>query len=95
MLDETSRNQYDISEEVEQGVVIVALVEDGAAIAAGLIIGEVVTEFDGKEIKSVQDLVAAVRDSQIGRIVKVTVISNDGTVRKVNVELGYTEGAGG
>ena len=95
MLDETSRNQYDISEEVEQGVVIVALVEDGAANAAGLIIGEVVTEFDGKEIKSVQDLVAAVRDSQIGRIVKVTVISNDGTVRKVNVELGYTEGAGG
>tara|TARA_B100000519_G_scaffold84375_1_gene73072 strand:- start:3667 stop:4866 length:1200 start_codon:yes stop_codon:yes gene_type:complete len=95
MLDETSRNQYDISEEVEQGVVIVALVEDGAANAAGLNIGEVVTEFDGKEIKSVQDLVAAVRDSQIGRIVKVTVISNDGTVRKVNVELGYTEGAGG
>ena len=95
MLDETSRNQYDISEEVEQGVVIVALVEDGAVNAAGLNIGEVVTEFDGKEIKSVQDLVAAVRDSQIGRIVKVTVISNDGTVRKVNVELGYTEGAGG
>ena len=95
MLDETSRNQYDISEEVEQGVVIVALVEDGAANAAGLNIGEVVTEFDGKEIKSVQDLVSAVRDSQIGRIVKVTVISNDGTVRKVNVELGYTEGAGG
>ena len=95
MLDETSRNQYDISEEVEQGVVIVALVEDGAANAAGLNIGEVVTEFDGREIKSVQDLVAAVRDSQIGRIVKVTVISNDGTVRKVNVELGYTEGAGG
>ena len=95
MLDEMSRNQYDISEEVEQGVVIVALVEDGAANAAGLNIGEVVTEFDGKEIKSVQDLVAAVRDSQIGRIVKVTVISNDGTVRKVNVELGYTEGAGG
>ena len=95
MLDETSRNQYDISEEVEQGVVIVALVEDGAANAAGLNIGEVVTEFDGKEIKSVQDLVAAVRDSQIGRIVKVTVISNDGTVRKVNVVLGYTEGAGG
>ena len=95
MLDETSRNQYDISEEVEQGVVIVALVEDGAANAAGLNIGEDVTEFDGKEIKSVQDLVAAVRDSQIGRIVKVTVISNDGTVRKVNVELGYTEGAGG
>ena len=95
MLDETSRNQNDISEEVEQGVVIVALVEDGAANAAGLNIGEVVTEFDGKEIKSVQDLVAAVRDSQKGRIVKVTVISNDGTVRKVNVELGYTEGAGG
>jgi len=95
MLDETSRGQYDIYEGVETGVVIVALVEDGAAHAAGLRIGEVVMKFDGVEIETVDDLVEAVRDSEIGRVVKVVVVSNDGLIRNVRVELGFTEGAGG
>ncbi|MFL2986235.1 MAG: hypothetical protein ACJZ57_03225 [Candidatus Poriferisodalaceae bacterium] len=51
--------------------------------------------FDGQEIESVQDLVAAVRDSEIGRTVLVEVVGNDGSIRKVDVELGFTEGAGG
>ena len=87
--------QYNIYEGVETGVVIVALTEDGAANAAGLKVGEVVTEFDGQEIESVQDLVDAVRDSEIGRTVRVEVVANDGSIRKVDVELGFTEGAGG
>jgi len=95
MLDETSRGQYDIYEGVETGVVIVALVEDGAAHVAGLRIGEVVMKFDGVEIETVDDLVEAVRDSEIGRVVKVVVVSNDGLIRNVRVELGFTEGAGG
>ena len=95
MLDETSRDQYDIYEGVETGVVIVALVEDGAANVAGLRIGEVVMKFDGVEIETVDDLVEAVRDSEIGRVVKVVVVSNDGSIRNVRVELGFTEGAGG
>ena len=95
MLDETSRGQYDIYEGVETGVVIVALVEDGAAHVAGLRIGEVVMKFDGVEIETVDDLVEAVRDSEIGRVVKVVVVSNDGSIRNVRVELGFTEGAGG
>ena len=95
MLDETSRRQYDIFEGVETGVVIVALVEDGAANAAGLKVGEVVLEFDGQEINSVQDLVSAVRDSEIGRVVRMLILANDGSSRNVNVELGFTEGAGG
>ena len=95
MLDDMAREQYNIYEGVETGVVIVALVEDGAANAAGLKVGEVVTEFDGQEIESVQDLVGAVRDSEIGRTVRVEVVANDGSIRKVDVELGFTEGAGG
>ena len=95
MLDETSRRQYDIYEGVETGVVIVALVEDGAAHAAGLRVGEVVTKFDGVEIETVDDLVDAVKESEIGRVVKVVVVSNDGSIRNVRVELGFTEGAGG
>ena len=95
LLDETSRGQYDIYEGVETGVVIVDLVEDGAANVAGLRIGEVVMKFDGVEIETVDDLVEAVRDSEIGRVVKVVVVSNDGSIRNVRVELGFTEGAGG
>ena len=95
LLDETSRRQYDIYEGVETGAVIVALVEDGAANAAGLRVGEVVTKFDGVEIETVDDLVDAVKESEIGRVVKVVVVSNDGSIRNVRVELGFTEGAGG
>ena len=94
-LDETSRRQYDIHEGAETGVVIVALVEDGAANAAGLKVGAIVTKFDGKNIETVEDLVDAVRNSEIGRVVKVVVLSNDGSIRNVRVELGSTEGAGG
>ena len=94
-LDETSRNQYNISEDVETGVVIAALVEDGAANAAGLKVGEVILEFDGQEIQSVQDLVTAVQGSEIGRVVRVVVVGNDGSIRNVTVELGFAEGAGG
>ncbi|MEC8976407.1 MAG: trypsin-like peptidase domain-containing protein [Actinomycetota bacterium] len=94
-LDETSRRQYDIHEGAETGVVIVALEEDGAANAAGLKVGEIVTKFDGKNIETVEDLVDAVRNSKIGRVVKVVVLSNDGSIRNVRVELGSTEGAGG
>ena len=94
-LDETSRRQYDIHEGSETGVVIVALVEDGAANAAGLKVGDIVTKFDGKNIETVEDLVDAVRNSEIGRVVKVVVLSNDGSIRNVRVELGSTEGAGG
>ena len=95
MLDETSRRQYDIYEGVKTGVVIVGLVEDGAANVAGLRIGEVVTKFDGVEIETVDELVDAVKESEIGRVVKVVVVSNDGSIRNVRVELGFTEGAGG
>ena len=95
LLDETSRRQYDIHEGAETGVVIVALVEDGAANAAGLKVGEIVTKFDGKNIETVEDLVDAVRSSEIGRVVKVVVLSNDGSIRNVRVELGSMEGAGG
>jgi len=94
-LDETSRNEYNISEDVETGVVIAALVEDGAANAAGLKVGEVILEFDGQEIQSVQDLVTAVQGSEIGRVVRVVVVGNDGSIRNVTVELGFAEGAGG
>ena len=94
-LDETSRRQYDIHEGAETGVVIVALVEDGAANAAGLKVGDIVTKFDGKNIETVEDLVDAVRNSEIGRVVKVVVLSNDGSIRNVRDELGSTEGAGG
>ena len=95
LLDETSRRQYDIHEGAETGVVIVALEEDGAANAAGLKVGEIVTKFDGKNIETVEELVDAVRNSKIGRVVKVVVLSNDGSIRNVRVELGSTEGAGG
>ena len=94
-LDETSRIQYGIFEGAEEGVVIAGLSEDGAANAAGLKVGELITKFDGTRIREVEDLVDAVRDSQIGGGVVVEEMSIDGELRSVKVELGFTEGAGG
>ena len=76
-------------------MVIAGLSEDGAANAAGLKVGELITKFDGTRIREVEDLVDAVRDSQIGGGVTVEVMSIDGELRSVEVELGFTEGAGG
>ena len=76
-------------------MVIAGLSEDGAANAAGLKVGELITKFDGTRIREVEDLVDAVRDSQIGGGVIVEVMSIDGELRSVEVELGFTEGAGG
>ena len=94
-LDETSRIQYGIYAGAKEGVVIAGLSEDGAANAAGLKIGELITKFDSTRIRKVEDLVDAVRDSKIGRGVIVEVMSSDGELRSVEVELGFTEGAGG
>jgi S1-C subfamily serine protease len=94
-LDETSRIQYGIYESAKEGVVIAGLSEDGAANAAGLKVGELITKFDGTRIREVEDLVDAVRDSKIGGGVVVEVMSSDGELRSVEVELGFTEGAGG
>ena len=67
-------------------------VPDGPAKDAGLLSGDVITSFNGKEIKDVRDLTRTVADSPIGEEVPVLVL-RDGKETTVPVKLGRREEA--
>ncbi len=67
-------------------------VPDGPAKAAGLKAGDVITTFNGHEIKDVRDLTRTVADSPIGEEVPVIVL-RDGKTQTVPVKLGRREEA--
>lgn len=75
----------------EQSSTVGALIDDvspgGAAAAAGLRSGDVVTAFDGKPVTSMSDLVAQVRAQAAGATVTITYNRGDGA-GEVEVTLG-------
>ncbi len=76
---------------VTQGALITD-VPEGPARDAGLLSGDVITTFNGKEIKDVRDLTRTVADSPIGEEVPVIVL-RDGKETNVPVKLGRREEA--
>ncbi len=67
-------------------------VPDGPAKDAGMQAGDVITTFDGKDIKSVRDLTRQVADSPVGSAVPVVVL-RDGETTTLSVTLGRREEA--
>jgi serine protease Do len=67
-------------------------VPDGPAKAAGLKSGDVITTFNGHEVKNVRDLTRTVADSPIGEEVPVIVL-RDGKTETIPVKLGRREEA--
>lgn len=67
-------------------------VPDGPAKDAGMMAGDVITTFDGKEIGSVRDLTRTVADSPVGAAVPVIVL-RDGETTTLSVTLGRREEA--
>lgn len=83
-------NVKDDPAQADAGVVgasIVELLAGGAAEAAGLQVGDIVVDFDGKPITSRNDLTAQVRTHAAGAEATVTVV-RDGESRTVEVTLG-------
>jgi serine protease Do len=64
---------------VDRGALIVDLVADSPAEAAGLREGDIIIRFGGKEINDVADLVQAIRSSQIGQDVEIVFIRGEDT----------------
>ncbi|MCP4573909.1 MAG: PDZ domain-containing protein [bacterium] len=74
----------------DEGVLISQVVDDGPAATAGLEDGDVVLEFNGKDIEDVRDLTRAVRRAEPGETVEVVVL-REGKRQTLDVEVGERE----
>ena len=72
----------------EQGLVIVNITRDSPADAAGLLIGDILLQFDGHAIRSAEDLLDLLAGDRVGRAVPLTVLRGGAAV-----ELAVTVGA--
>jgi serine protease Do len=64
---------------VDSGALIVQLIADSPADAAGLRVNDVIVRFEDKEISNVTDLVQAIRSSEIGEEVEIVFVRGDDT----------------
>ncbi len=71
---------------------LVTDVPDGPAKDAGLMAGDVITMFNGHEVKDVKDLTRTVADSPIGEAVPVDIL-REGKAESIEVKLGRREDA--
>jgi serine protease DegQ len=75
------------SEDREAAVIIVAVTPDSPAAAAGLLVGDVLTDFDGQPIESPEDLLDVLIGDRVGRQVELRVLRG-GTPRQLSVTVG-------
>jgi len=71
---------------------LISDVPDGPAKTAGIKAGDVILNFDGKEVKDSRDLVKQVGNSQVGKTVRV-IVQRDGKTQTLKVVLARREDA--
>ncbi|MEQ9695749.1 Do family serine endopeptidase [Shimia sp. SDUM112013] len=69
-------------------------VPEGPARDAGLLAGDVITTFDGKQVEDVRGLVRQVGNTDVGKTVRIVVL-RDGETKNIKVTLGRRETAEG
>ncbi|NQY95766.1 MAG: Do family serine endopeptidase [Henriciella sp.] len=69
------------------GVILTRITDDGPASKADFEIGDLILEFDGREVKDERALSRIVADTEIGKTVDVLLV-RDGRTRTVSFELG-------
>ncbi len=79
-------------EEVEQykvphGVLVTSTVEFSGADRAGIGRGSIITKFDGKSVKTIEDLVAEIQKHKVGDVVKVEIYDQLNDYKTVSVKL--------
>jgi len=73
--------------EDDQGALVSRVDPEGPAAAAGIERGDVIVEFDGEEIETMEDLPRIVAATPVGKTVDVVVL-RDGKRKTVEVEIG-------
>ncbi len=85
--------QFEFQPPVDQGAVIVGLVPGGPADDAGIAVGDVVVQFDGKSVTDPDQLGQLIREHQPGDQVTVGIVHADGSQDEVTVTLGTNPAA--
>jgi S1-C subfamily serine protease len=83
----TSFDTASDSAQVPAGVEIGSVEPTGAAAAAGLQAGDLITSFEGEEVQTMQDLIVLLRRSHVGDSVKL-MIERSGTFEAIDLVLG-------
>lgn len=87
-VESASASQVTQSSSVGHGAVVVALAPNGPAQKAGIHVGDVIVEFNGKSVQGSDDLQTDIRALRPGDQVAVRVVSQNGSSRTVEVTLG-------
>ncbi len=77
----------------DTGAYVAEVVPDSAAAQAGIVKGDIITGFNGKEVASSSDLMLDVRGEQPGTEVTLTVVKADGQTQDIKVTLGESSPA--
>ncbi len=72
---------------VKEGILIAQVLKGSPADKAGLKVGDIIVELNGRKIESVRDLQFSIMKTKPGTRVELTVI-RDGKKRKIEVEIG-------
>ncbi|MBP3853307.1 MAG: trypsin-like peptidase domain-containing protein [Erysipelotrichaceae bacterium] len=92
LYDYKNNSDYYLSEDMEEGVYIMQIVENGAADKAGLQVRDRILSVDGKDIQSSNDVKSIVQSHKVGDTIEVVVKRNNETVSaKVTLQAATTE----
>ena len=80
--------QFQFNPPVNQGAVIVDLVPGGPAADAGIVVGDVIVQFDGKTVTDSEQLGELIHEHKPGDQVTVGLVHADGSGGEVTVTLG-------
>ncbi len=87
--------QFEFDPPVDQGAVILNVVENGPAAGAGVQVGDVVVTFNGQPVTDSERLGELIRSQRPGDEVAVGVVHADGTQEELTVRLGVNPVATG
>jgi membrane-associated protease RseP (regulator of RpoE activity) len=79
-VDADTRAHFQLDDAAEAGALILEVRPGTAAAAAGVRAGDVIVEFDGKPIATMDDLIAAVRARRAGDTVGYALLRRDGRI---------------
>ncbi len=85
-MDENIANELGL--EVGQGLIVEEIVADGPAQKAGIQVGDVITEIDGKKIQSFERLREVIHQYQVGQVVKINLIRDR---EELEIQLTFEE----